>query len=86
MDRQADAYRLSDARDWADDTDLCDVYRDTDPRPIRTPAEWEAGGWDAGRDTPKTLTEAKAALLLRVANPDAPDTPADLGAYDHLGS
>ncbi|HET9139230.1 hypothetical protein [Actinophytocola sp.] len=61
-----------------------EIYHDGDPRPIRTPEEWEAAGWDAGREPPKTLAEARAALAARIADPNAPDDESLAGVYDDL--
>jgi hypothetical protein len=58
------------------------VHQPGDATPIKTPEEWDAEGWDAGRQHPKTLDEARAALAARIAVHDAPDTEADAGAYD----
>ncbi|GLY34825.1 hypothetical protein Amsp01_008490 [Amycolatopsis sp. NBRC 101858] len=58
------------------------VYEPGDPTPIKTPEEWDAEGWDAGRQDPKTLDEAREALASRIDAHDAPDTEADAGAYD----
>jgi len=60
------------------------VYEPGDTTPIKTPEEWDAAGWDADRQSPKTLDEARAALTARIAAHDAPDTEADSGAYDAL--
>lgn len=58
------------------------VHEPGDTTPIRTPEEWDAAGWDADRQSPKTLDEARAALAARIAAHDSPDTEADAGAYD----
>jgi hypothetical protein len=51
VDRQSEAYRNASEADWAGvDLSQCVVYEDGDPQPIATPGEWEAAGWDAGRD------------------------------------
>lgn len=85
MDRQSAAFRHATEADWAGvDLAVCDVYPDGDERPIRTPEEWEADGWDAGREGPKSLAEAKAALAARIADPAAPDDESVAGAYDDL--
>ena len=59
-------------------------YQPGDSAPIKTPEEWNAEGWDAGRQDPKTLDEARAGLAARIADPRAPDTEAESGAYDGL--
>ncbi|WP_284744321.1 hypothetical protein [Amycolatopsis sp. RTGN1] len=64
------------------ETPVAVVYEPGDPTPIKTPEEWDAEGWDAGRQNPKTLDEAREALDSRIAAHDAPDTEADAGAYD----
>jgi hypothetical protein len=65
-------------------TDDAVVYEPGDTTPIKTPEEWDAAGWGADRQSPKTLGEARAALAARIAAHDAPDTEADSGAYDEL--
>ncbi|UOZ07556.1 hypothetical protein [Amycolatopsis sp. WQ 127309] len=65
-------------------TDDAVVYEPGDTTPIKTPEEWAAEGWDSGRQNPKTLDEARAALAARIAAHDSPDTEADSGAYDAL--
>ncbi|MFJ9780653.1 hypothetical protein ACIRSS_13785 [Amycolatopsis sp. NPDC101161] len=60
------------------------VHQPDDSTPIKSPEEWDAEGWDAGRRNPKTLDEAREALATRIAAHDAPDTEADAGAYDGL--
>jgi hypothetical protein len=57
---------------------------DPKPEPIKTPEDWDAEGWDADRDGPKSVGEARAALATRISDPHAPDTPAVAGAYDRL--
>lgn len=52
---------------------------------IKLPDEYEAELWDAGRETPKTLDEARQALASRIADPAAPDDESVRGAYDSLG-
>ncbi len=65
-------------------TDDAVVYEPGDTTPIKTPEEWAAEGWDSGRQNPKTLDEARAALAARIAAHDSSDTEADAGAYDAL--
>lgn len=85
MDRQSEAFRHATEADWAGvDLDECDVYPDGDDRPIRAPEDYEADGWDYGRESPKTVAEAKAALAARIDDPSAPDDETVAGAYDHL--
>jgi hypothetical protein len=66
------------------ETDHPVVHQPDDPTPIKTPEEWDAEGWDADRQDPKNLDEAREALAARIAAPDAPDTEAEAGAYDAL--
>jgi hypothetical protein len=66
------------------ETHVAVVYEPGDATPIKTPEEWNAEGWDADRQNPKTLDEAREALAGRIAAHDAPDTEADSGAYDAL--
>jgi hypothetical protein len=85
MDTQSAAYRHATEADWAGvDVDECDVFPDGDERPIMTPEIYEANNWDDGREGPKTLDDAKAALLARIADPTAPDDESAAGAYDDL--
>jgi hypothetical protein len=87
-DRQTAAYRDMAATDVVTDDDILRMIEDgelmpaPDDEPIRSPDEWRATGWDEGREPPKTLAEARAALAARVADPAAPDT--DATAYDDL--
>lgn len=63
------------------------VYHEpiSDPRQVYLPEYYEAGeGWDMSREAPKTVAEAREALAARIADPHAPDTEADAGAYDDL--
>ncbi|WP_290049568.1 hypothetical protein [Amycolatopsis solani] len=60
------------------------VHGAGDASPIKTPQEWDAEGWDADRQGPKTLDEARTALAERIADPHAPDTEAESGAYDDV--
>lgn len=59
------------------------VRTEDTPEPIRGPEQF--ADWDAGREEPKGLTEARDALGARVIDPTAPDATTELGAYDHLG-
>jgi hypothetical protein len=85
MDRQTEAFTGATEADWQVEAGQCEVYGPDDPRPIASPQEWNGRGWDAGRQPPKTLEEAKAALAARIADPNAPDDESVAGAYDHLG-
>jgi uncharacterized protein (DUF2126 family) len=83
MDRQSEAYRHATEADWAGvNLDECEIYTDGDERPIRTPEEFEAENWDAGREEPKSREQAKEALLARIADPRAPDDESVAHAYD----
>lgn len=85
MDRQGEAYRLATEAEWAGvNLTECDVYLDGDERPIRTPEYHEAHYWDRGREGPKTLAQAKEALVSRIADPYAPDDETMAHAYDDL--
>lgn len=53
-----------------------------DVRDIRLPDQFESDSWDTGRERPKSLTEAKEALLARINDPHAPDGEESRGAYD----
>jgi hypothetical protein len=87
MDRQSAAFRHATEADWAGvNLAECDVFEDGDDRPIRTPEDWEAADWDAGREEPKSLVEARVALAYRIANPAAPDGAEVAGAYDQMES
>jgi hypothetical protein len=86
-DAQRRAFTEAGPAGWAAETVLLAdavVYEPDDSTPIKTPEEWDAEGWDAGRQNPKTLDEARAALATRIADPHAPDTEAESGAYDDL--
>jgi hypothetical protein len=87
-DAQRRAFTEAGPYDWAG-TDLLEVEAvhapgDPDAPPIRTPEEWDAAGWDADREGPKSLAEARAALAARIDDPAAPDPLAHLGAYNNL--
>lgn len=87
MDRQSEAYRLASEANWASvGSRRCAVYVDGDERPIRTPQEWDADGWDDDRTRPKTVAEAREALMARIADPYAPDDETVAHAYDHRGA
>ena len=49
---------------------------------IKLPHVYEAEMWDAGRESPKTGDEARAALARRIADRAAPDGPEAKGVYD----
>lgn len=88
-DPQRAAFADSEESDWARSAELMEgavVHEPGDPEapPIKSPQEWDAEGWDAERQPPKTIEESRAALAARIADPDAPDTEAHAGAYDAL--
>lgn len=60
------------------------VHQPEDSAPIKTPEQWDSEGWDADRRGPKDLDEARSALDARIADPHAPDSEAESGAYDGL--
>ena len=88
MDRQSQAFREAGPNDLVLDEQIDLMIEDGallipgPSDPIKTPEEWNATGWDANADEPKTLEEAKAALQARVLDPHAPDS--DATAYDGL--
>jgi hypothetical protein len=85
MDAQSAAYRHATEADWAGvDLAECEIYEDGDARPLKTAEEWEVENWDAGRDGPKTVAEAKEALAARIADPTAPDGDEVADAYNDL--
>lgn len=91
MDPQSRAFREA-AEDDSWDGNLVELLGDggryheaiTDVSQVRLPDDYEANGWDTGRGSPKTISEAREALLARIADPAAPDTEDDAGAYDDL--
>ncbi|MFD5089308.1 hypothetical protein ACFWMR_01810 [Amycolatopsis thailandensis] len=89
FDPQRAAFVGASSEDWAAQAALLEgavVHDPSDPdaAPIRTREEWDAEGWDAERQPPKTVAEAQAALAGRIADPNAPDTAVVAGAYDEL--
>jgi hypothetical protein len=89
-DPQSVAFREATESDhWDDDVNALiaqegAVYHDeaTSIDQIRGPDAYETEDWDADRDGPKTIGEARVALADRIADPEAPDTDAEAGAYD----
>jgi hypothetical protein len=89
-DPQSRAFReATEADHWDDDVNALieqegAVYHDeaTSVDEVPGPDSYEADGWDVDRDGPKTIGEARVALADRIANPEAPDTDAEAGAYD----
>lgn len=87
-DPQARIFRESTPDEWHEaalvdhpDATLDDLEPDGSRRTVD---EYERDGWDAERAGPKTLAQARENLAARIADPSAPDTPAELGAYDDL--
>lgn len=56
----------------------------TDLEDLKLPEDYEDDNWDEGRETPKTVEEARGMLLERILNPNAPDGDEVIGAYDEL--
>lgn len=84
-DRQSVAFRgATDADHWDGDLEAVGgrVSQADDVSQVVLPDEFEEHGWDAGREGPKSLEEAQAALAARIADPGAPDGPDVAGAYD----
>jgi hypothetical protein len=89
IDRQKAAFIKATESDWTRQTELLQgtvVHEPDDPdaEPIREPEEWHAQGWDAEREPPKTIAQAREALAARIADTNAPDTDAVANAYDDL--
>lgn len=88
MDRQSQAFRECPDR-YTRTVDYSDaVWHEpiTDLSGIRLPDQYEAAVWDRTRGTPKTVEEARQALLARIDDPAAPDGDDERSAYDDLGS
>lgn len=89
-DPQSRAFReATDADHWDDDVNTLIAehgaeYHDpiSDLSQVRMPEDYETAEWDTGRETPKTVAEAREALARRIADPEAPDTEAEAHAYD----
>lgn len=84
-DPQREAYVGAEDSDWAREAELLDgavVHEPGDLTGVREPDDWHAEGWDADRQPPKSLDEAKEALAARIADPSAPDTEEHAHAYD----
>jgi hypothetical protein len=89
-DPQHAAFADSDESDWAKSEELLAgaiVHEPDDPgdTPVRTPEEWDEEGWDAERQPPKTIEDARQALAGRIADPEAPDDASHAGAYGEPG-
>jgi hypothetical protein len=89
MDRQSAAFREARRSDRVSDRKLSKHLELThaplvDPAELKTPDDYEAEQWDSEATGPKTLDEARAALVARIADPKAPDGPEVAGAYEHL--
>lgn len=89
-DRQSLAYRqATDADVW--DGDLQAVGARVhepirDLTRIRLPDDYEQDHWDTDRTSPKSVEEAREALVARIADPHAPDSEAEASAYDEDGT
>lgn len=86
-DPQSTAYRdATDADRWDGDLHALGarVHIPTDSVEFLVlPERYERGsGWDAHRQPPKTIEEARAALAQRIVDPAAPDSEAEAGAYE----
>jgi hypothetical protein len=91
-DPQSRAYREAGPGDqWDGDIGALlaegGAYRDpiTDVGHVVPPDEFEAAGWDEGREPPKSPGDARMALLARIGDPRAPDTEDEAMAYDGNG-
>lgn len=87
LDSQSSAFRGAQPADLVTDEDMEGMVQDGDlilstDAPVVSVDAYEAGGWDSGRESAKTLEEAKVALAARVQDPRAPDR--DASAYDGL--
>ena len=86
-DPQSRIFRDATRDEW-DEVELVDNEHATlddlepDDATRKTVDEYEAEGWDAERSGPKTLDEAREILAARIADPSAPETDAEAGAYD----
>jgi hypothetical protein len=90
-DRQSQAFREAGPADRWDGDVLALGARVHMPQRhavnLVLPEHYEQGrGWDQMREPPKTLEQARALLAERIADPGAPDSEADAGAYDGLES
>jgi hypothetical protein len=88
-DRQSRAFREAEPGDRWDGDILglgARVHMPADSLDrLALPEHYETGrGWDQHRQPPKTLSEARAQLAERIADPGAPDSEDDAGAYDDL--
>ena len=91
-DRQSRAFREAGPADrWDGDLESIELG----PAQVHLPADsvaflalpdhYEHGrGWDVHRQPPKGVEEARAVLADRIADPGAPDSEAEAGAYDDL--
>lgn len=84
MDRQGEVFRDATETDWATGAVLEGAVRHEPGSEGLSPEEWEALGWDDGREGPKTLDQARVALAGRIADPAAPDDDTVAHAYDDL--
>lgn len=87
-DPQSRAYREAGPGDrWDGDLQAIGarVSQADDVSAVVLPEDYEDTGWDTGRVGPKSLEEAREALASRIADPHAPDSEAEAGAYDEGG-
>lgn len=89
MDRQSQAFREMPIGEQIGDIELGAWSEAEYPAienldDIKLPGDYEDDLWDLGRERPKTLTEARSALLERIIDPEAPDGDEVIGAYDDL--
>lgn len=84
-DPQSQVFREATQDDWTE-VELLDhpdgTLDDLEPAPVKTVDQYESEGWDAERVEPKTIDEARDNLAARIADPHAPDTENETGAYD----
>lgn len=86
MDRQSAVYRQLPINEHAQDIEL-GAWSEAEHPPATSldglvlPEDYEEAEWDRGRERPKTLEEARGALLERILNRRAPDGDESAGAY-----
>lgn len=87
-DPQHEAFAEAGESDWARSAALLEgatVHEAGDMEGVLAPEKWHEQGWDSERQQPKTHDEAAVELAGRIADPSAPDTEDQAGAYDHPG-
>jgi len=84
-DPQSSVFRDAPPSAW-DETPLLGhpnlTLTDLDPLAQYSREDYETAGWDAERAGPKTIDQARQNLAARIADPHAPDTADEVGAYD----